>query len=250
MLTPTSLRWFNTANNPEAFVFAGFMGSVPAWEHFAHEWDRLLRESPVLTAKGFKNLLRRKRDSPRVLKFVEVLKDCEVYRVSVIIPRKAFQDGVIAELPKWQSRGLAEDAVSLFRNEYYFGFFATIMSILIPMAQVAKKSTKLEVVYDLNIQEVENLKTGYRDFLTNVPDVAARLAQEPHGETDDDFMPLQAADLVSWHIHRDFFERQHGREHIDSVWSALKELNTYPPIVLGEADLRRACWNRLDQILG
>jgi hypothetical protein len=44
----------------EAFVFAGFMGSVPAWEHFAHEWDRLLRESPVLTAKGFKNLLRRK----------------------------------------------------------------------------------------------------------------------------------------------------------------------------------------------
>ena len=37
------------------------------------------------------------------------------------------------------------------------------------------------------IHEVEKLKGGYKDFITSVPDVAAKLLREPHGETDEDF---------------------------------------------------------------
>jgi hypothetical protein len=145
------------------------MAGVTEWRHFADEWRRLLNESPVLTAKGFKNLLRRNQNSRRVLNFTEVLKECNAHRVSIIIPRTAFENGVIAELPKWQGRGLDQDAISLFRNEYYFGFFATIMYILVPMVEVADEGTKLEVIYDLNIQELEKLKSGYKEFLTRSP---------------------------------------------------------------------------------
>ncbi len=235
----------------EAFVFAGFFGSVRAWKHFADKWDVLLKEPPVLTAKGFKNLLRRKRNSDRVLKFVRLLEQRGLYRISVCIPRAHYEKAVLAELPKWRRLGLTEDAIWLIRNEYYFGFFCIVESLLVPMVELPiDKATKLEVIYDLNVHEREKLKAGYEEFVNSVPEDADRLNGEPHGETDEDFMPLQAADLYSWHLHRDYVETQQGREHKDSVWDALKALSTYPPLVLSEADLRgMARWDALEGLL-
>src|SRR5712692_7803810 len=90
----------------EAFIFAGFFGGVRQWELFAVKWDELLKEPPALTAKGFKSLLRRERNSWRVANFVQVLHECGVYRISLCIPRHAYEKAVLSELPKWQSRGL------------------------------------------------------------------------------------------------------------------------------------------------
>jgi hypothetical protein len=73
--------------------------------------------------------------------------------------------------------------------------------------------------------------------LESLPEESKRLAREPHGETDEDQMPLQAADLLAWHAHRDFVETQNSREHKDSVWSALQDLNTYPLDVITEEQL-------------
>ncbi len=94
----------------EAFVFAGFFGSVRTWENFAHKWEALLKRPPILTAKGFKTLLRRKRTSDRVVEFVKVLNDSGVYRISVCIPRKAYEKAVLAEVPRLRRLGLTEDA--------------------------------------------------------------------------------------------------------------------------------------------
>jgi hypothetical protein len=41
---------------------------------------------------------------------------------------------------------------------------------------------------------------------------------------DNTFMPLQAADLLEWHTHRDFVESKKSNIHSDAVWSALKDL--------------------------
>ena len=60
------------------------------------------------------------------------------------------------------------------------------------------------------------------------PKMQTVFMEEPHSETDEDFTPLQAADLYAWHLHRDYVETQLGREHKDSVWDALKGLRTYP----------------------
>jgi hypothetical protein len=236
----------------QAFIFAGFFGSVRQWEHFVHKWEPLLNEHPVLSAKGFKNSLRRRRPHyRRILKFVQIIKECKVFRISVIIPRKAYENAVLAELPKWESHGLDVGAINLIRNEYYFGFFSIVEALLIPMVELPiDKMTKLEVIYDLNIHERQKLITGYEEFVKVLPEDAARLHGEPRGERDEDFTPLQAADLYALHLHRDFIEKQHGRKYENSVWTALQGLDAYHQIILNESDLRgMARWDHLEEML-
>jgi hypothetical protein len=109
---------------------------------------------------------------------------------------------------------------------------------------------KLEVIYDLNVQEVETLRSGYKELLTAAPEEVDRLAGEPHGESDEEFLPLLAADLLSWHMHRDFVATQSGREHKDTVWTALKALKSYRTLVLNEDSLRKmARWGELEKLL-
>ena len=40
-----------------AFVFAGFLGPLRAWEQFADLWEPLLKRRQQLTAKGFKRMV-------------------------------------------------------------------------------------------------------------------------------------------------------------------------------------------------
>ncbi|MGA3229003.1 MAG: DUF3800 domain-containing protein [Candidatus Binatus sp.] len=235
----------------DCFIFAGFFGTVRKWENHAHKWFDLLNQAPALSAKSFKRLLRKERNSERVLGFVGALKECELFRISVCIPRKAYENAILAEIPKFRKLGLSEDAIWIVRNEYYFAFFCIIDSILIPMELAADKSDKLQVIYDENIHERGKLKSGYREFLVSMPEDAARLKGEPIGDTDDDVLGLQSADLYAWHLHRDLVEKEHGREHRDSVWEALKTIKEYPgSFVLTESDLRKmARWDALEHIL-
>jgi hypothetical protein len=233
----------------EAFIFAGYLGTVRAWESFMHKWVPLLKHPRPLSAGGFKNLVRRKRrNKDRLRGFVSVIKECRLHRVSVTIPRIAYENAILVELPQWERRGLDADAIKLIRNEYFFGFWAVAMHVLLPMSWT-NDQLRLEIIYDLNVQEVEKLKQGYRDFQLTVPEERF-LKGEPHGETDDDFMPLLAADMIAWHIHRDYVETQLGRIYQDPIWNELKALSTYPPMILDESDLRSmARWEYLDKVL-
>ena len=247
-LMPVRLQLFldeSGLGQTDFFIFAGFLGTVRMWERFTRAWQPLLNEPPKLSAKGFKNHLRRKRNSKRLLDFVRILADSGVHRVSSIIPRVAFERAIFDELPKWQGR-LEPEVIQLLQNEYYFGFWHILMHVLLPMSWV-NKNLRLEVIYDLNIQEEVKLKTGYRGLIENVPE-ANLLADEPHGESDDELMPLQAADLVAWHVRRDCLEAEAGRKHNDTVWAALKSLSTYPESILNENDLRQIVgWSELEK---
>jgi hypothetical protein len=233
----------------QAFIFAGFLGSARQWEAFVHAWKPLLEKPPILRAKGFKNTLRRKRNNKRMLGFTSVLRECEgLRRVSVTIPNKAYKIAVLDEIPKWQGR-LDTEALELLDNPYYFGFYVMMMQVLLPMVQSLGDKAELEVIYDENIQEAEKVKSGYREFLAQTPE-AKQLRREPRSENDDKFMPLLAADLLAWHMRRDFSERQQGREHQDTVWDALDDLPKYPPLVLNEAELWKiVAWDELEKRL-
>lgn len=121
--------------------------------------------------------------------------------------------------------------------------------MLIP---VVGKTVKLEVIYDLNIQEEKKIRMAYKEFVKNLPQYADRVKGEPRGESDDNFTALQPADLYAWHLYRDYIYRQAGQEHKDLVWDALKTLAAYPSdgTVLSEAALRQiARWDALEEIL-
>lgn len=234
----------------EAFIFAGFVGPLREWEAFAHGWAQRLNKRRVLSAQGFKTHLRRTPNSKRIGGFVRVIKKCgKLYRVSVTIPNTAYKTAVLDQIPKWRKRGLRAELLRIIDNPYYFGFYAIMMQVLLPMVWLLAENAQLEVIYDENIQEAEKLKASYKDFLATNPE-AKQLRREPRGETDDQFMPLLAADLLAWHMHRDFVERQLGREYQDTVWTALNELPTCPPLVLNEADLSKiAAWDKFEEML-
>src|SRR5690242_8644220 len=146
----------------EAFIMAGFIGGITQWQHFTRGWSALLNEAPILSAEAFKTLLRRKRNSRRIEKFVGVLNKSGVHRTSVYIPRKSYEKIVLAELPKWKRWGLDEAVIWLIRNEYYFGFFGLLMWILIPMLRHTEDTATLEVIYDRNIHEAKNSALAIR----------------------------------------------------------------------------------------
>jgi hypothetical protein len=145
---------------------------------------------------------------------------------------------VLAELARLEKAFGADNIVEVYEllsNQYYFAFFFIVMQVLLPMVWT-NPNLRLEVIYDLNIHERPKLNLGYQGLTEHISE-AQFLVGEPHGERDEDFAPLLAADLAAWHIHKDYVEQQHNRQHSDSVWRILQDGSIYPR---QDIDLKRA----------
>ena len=225
----------------EAFVFAGFIGDVHQWEDFSHYWAPIMNEEkPLWTADTLKDN-RGKKNHPRILRLVEAIAKSGIARVQFRIPDSDYEIAVKGNLQSWfRNKEIDEEGFKRLDNPYLFGFYSNLLSVLGAIRE--HEGVELDVIYDCNMEHRERLEDAYQGFLeSNIPDeVKAMLPKVPLPRSDKTFMPLQAADLLAWHAHRDFVKSKEGKPHADAVWLALKELPKVVDDTWDANDLRLA----------
>lgn len=224
----------------EAFVFAGFIGDVHQWEDFTHYWTPIMNEDPLWSADILKDK-RGTKDNQRILRLVDAIAKSQIARVQFRIPDTDYKIAVKDNLQSWfRNKEIDEESFERLDNPYLFAFYSNLLNVLGAIRE--HEGVELDVIYDCNIEHRERLEDAYQGFLeSNIPaEVKAMLPKMPIPRNDKTFMPLQAADLLAWHTHRDFVKSKEGNAHADAVWLALKELPTVVDDTWYAMDLRLA----------
>jgi hypothetical protein len=85
---------------------------------------------------------------------------------------------------------------------------------------------KIQIYFDHQggISE-RRLREAFDEFMGGAaPELAARIADAPEFKDDKCVLPLQAADLIAWHIRRHIYEMQRGAELDTAIYSELLSL--------------------------
>lgn len=177
------------------FVLAGYLNSAGCWNEFGGEWKQLLQRPPALSRlKGkeafglrgeFKGWSQSDRDR-RLLKLAKLIGRYSPKGIAFVIQSQDFNQ-VVKTAPS-----------SPFQNPDFMAYFLSLATIL-PMVQCRFPSQKLEIIFDSGLVRPRQAAEAYEQLLAKAPGLAALLAsREPRFEDDEQFPPLQAADLLAY----------------------------------------------------
>ncbi len=207
------------------FILAGYVGRDRNWIELDRKWRDLLRKHRLKYLKGteagnlagqFNRWTAEKRDD-LVLQFVRLIKQYALIGVRVVIPHQDFR------------RSLRFDAMvrrgRWYFKQPYFVAFDCVFGAVLSYARKRSQFEKVDFIFDNGLVDRRNLSFAYDPLLKSLGSDVLLLAGAPIFRDDKDFAPLQAADLLAWHIRRDFYERSNGRSFESQVWSSLSEFN-------------------------
>jgi hypothetical protein len=178
-------------------VLAGFITTVEAWQRFSDSWRNALDKKPKLKYLRMVEARRRKdqfngfseaqRDA-RMQEFYSVIEDAKPIGIASMIRWEDFK-----EFSRW-----FESPVSV-----YSVLYNNIMFNVLNVVRKRFRDQKVEIVFDdqgvtgtkaasINDWATLSLSSKYRNVLSG----------RPVHRSDKDVMPLQAADVLAWHLRR------------------------------------------------
>ncbi len=243
------------------YLLAGYSARVRVWKDFTHEWQTELDQYPRLKfihakeAYGWKGEFgadkygqdsewtathgrrnRKERDA-RLLKFAKIIvkhlqPDNDSHGVTWLVSHKEYSD-FVGKLSKVKTATIQDHRdFEKIKNPYYLSFQKVLGQEL--KLRVAKgifdgDVEKTEVLFDEDIDNPYNLENGFKDFMEVLRLEDPRFLnffQNKKPEYRDDKLnpPLQAADLLAWHLRRMCWEISRGAtKYDDDVWRELSE---------------------------
>lgn len=229
--------WFDESGKTElpVYLLAGYVGGQTMWEDFSDEWQAELNRPPTLPylhckeSQLFKGWTASERVE-RILRFVAIIRKYRPRRVTFMLRHVDYRElySVISEHP-----AMPRAERRMLKNQYYTAF--VVMLTVMLKAQATKwrehgARELIEILFDEGIDRWQRLKLGFEGFVTSVkkndPDLLQLLINKNAEFRDDKLLlPLQAADLLAWHLRRLCYELSQGNvayQH-DPVWNALFE---------------------------
>ena len=210
-----------------AFVLAGYIAEAAQWAAFADAWQAVLdlpspRGLPPIGALKTKDAFQlRNRKSrffgwteaerdERLLRFAKVANSHAIRSIQCLIPTKDFKQilGVIEPVrPYWLA-------------------FHSLIGALAKFAAERGPEEQVEIYFDIQGDESEDrLRASFRQVIAQIrPDLAKRIAGEPCFKDDEVVLPLQAADLIAWHMRRNIYEAVKGGVLSSVVWTELMDI--------------------------
>lgn len=246
------------------YVLAGFSAQKDIWEDFADEWQDELRQSPRLrylkasdaynlegefgydkgtnTVSEWVRVHGRGNTSARdarLSRFVKIIAKHlapdprESYGLTWMLSHREYED--IIQRMKSVKTATVKDLQEIeqhIRNPYYLSFQRILKDeLLLRAAQnmYRRTSEKTEILFDEGIDNPVNLEKAFREFVEVVrmdnPDWVDFLQNKtPEYRDDKCNPPLQAADLLAWHIRKMRLEISRGATtYDDPIWLELHE---------------------------
>jgi hypothetical protein len=205
-----------TANGQGFYVLAGFVAPAAAWAQFSNDWQAVLDLKPKL--EYFKmneaNLLlgqfakergwTEAKRNDRLIDFARVITKYAGIRIFASV-RQSYFERYISHIPLTY-RSLASDTP-------YIYLFTTLLVTVMVRSYRFGINEPCDFIFDNQSGIEEEIFSNWKTFRTvahQAPSPRNLLGSRPRFENDQDFLPLQAADLFASQV-RLSLERNTGR---------------------------------------
>lgn len=206
----------------QMFVFAGFVLSFEEWMPFVSAWQAVLDEHPRIEYFKMKEAHRRDKQfasfsvpqrDKKIQGLLSVILNHRPTRLQSAIPYAAYEEAFKGKIAKGTD------------YPYFLGYYEVIGVWLRYHYCYGPKHQKVDFVFDDQQKEGDIAVSAWRVAADALPEHSKPLiGGKPIQRDEKTFVPLQAADLLAWHVRRDYAERFAGREFDDPVWGALQTL--------------------------
>jgi hypothetical protein len=205
----------NDGKSP-VFILAGYIASAENWERFSNEWEKTLKPEDGMNlgvlkmADVYRNRVRGSRyygwaddqRDQRLKSLIKVINSHALHGIVSIVPYKTYDAFIKGKF----------NPPSLDRA-CFLSFFG-IMTRLLAVAQQLKLDDRIDFIFDS--QDSENkplLMAEYDRFISLAPpEIRALSGGYPEFKRDEDSLPLQAADMLAWHVRRYYFDLYNGKD--------------------------------------
>ena len=229
--------WFDESGKGQepVYLLAGYVGKKTMWEDFADDWQAELDRTPCLPylhaneSQLFKGWAPEERIE-RLLRFVAIIRNHQPVGITFMLKQDEYRQffSVISRHPT-----ITPAERRMLKNPYYHSFTMILKIMLKAQAKKWKESgvrELIEVLFDDDIDRLQRLKLGFAGFVATVkkqnPEYLDLLINKDAECRDDKvFLPLQACDLLAWHLRRHCFEIARGNPAYrhDPVWASLRK---------------------------
>jgi hypothetical protein len=198
------------------FVMVGYVAPAEEWARFSDEWAAVLRLHPAVAILKTKEAMKLRGEFYRVTEADRDKKLCGLYdvidrhvsfEVSAVIPMEPFN--------RIFGNGVLPSAAA---NPYYHALSGLVSGLARHQIQIGM-TEKIDFVFDERVMEQSKLLSIWGRLVAEAPDdVKPMLGRTPVFKSDSDVLPLQAADLETWWLHRRWRERLLGEARIEYPW--------------------------------
>jgi hypothetical protein len=179
------------------FVLAGLVGSAEVWAEFSDEWAACLKQSPSIPVFKMKDAMGR--PSGHFFGMTESERDAKLLALARIINRypKIATFSIIDLDAHAQTWALGPKPQS---EPYFWPYQNTIMAVCHALWDAGWRE-RFEIIYDEDVIFGPRARPWYpaikKMFEMTYPEQGAILPVDPMFKTDDEFLPLQAADMFA-----------------------------------------------------
>ena len=204
------------------FVFAGFVLPFEEWLPFVDAWQGVLDKHPKIDYFKMKETHRR---NGQFQGFTVLQRDRKIQQLLSLIlhyrPTR-LQSAISYALYEEAFKGKIAPGTD---HPYFLGYYEVIGVWLRYQYCHGPKNQKVDFVFDEQQKEGDIAVSAWRVGAEELPEYLKPLTGgKPVQRDDKTFIPLQAADLLAWHVRRNDAEQFAGREFNDTVWAALQSL--------------------------
>jgi hypothetical protein len=186
------------------FVLAGLIADSENWATFSDEWNACLKERPAIQrfkmrdAAGCSGEFRGFQPSDRDSKLRQL---CRIINRHANLLAYTIID-LTAHAETWAKIAWAES-----RDPYFWPFQNTIMNAALSLWDLGLRE-RFEIIFDENVIFGPRAKMWYpliREVMRiREPEAYDILPIDPLFRSDDEFLPIQAADLFAWILRHGF----------------------------------------------
>jgi hypothetical protein len=197
------------------FVLAGYVAKQEQWEAFALEWQKALdhpEPAPIAVLKTnqiyrnnvpntmFHGWTNEQRDE-RLKLLIRAISNHVLHGIVSVIPIEPYQ-----RLMKGKFNPDALD------QPYFLSFFGVLVRLL-KLSHTLKLGDKLDLIFDEQAIDKAMLTAQFEKCMAVAPPRLRELcAGMPKFKSDEEALPLQAADLLAWHARRYYYDQYSGKE--------------------------------------
>jgi Protein of unknown function (DUF3800) len=208
--------YIDDSADDSVFVLAGFVAPAEMWAKFSDAWQAALNAEPKIWSLKTKDAMRLQGQfhqwSPdarneKLAALYRVIDRHASFEVFAIIPMEAFKKVFAdAEIPK------------RMKDPYYHAFSGLVG--MVAQAQIEQgMPEKIDFIFDEQVMHQTHILSAWAATKRDAPpNVKPMLGATPIFKSDDEVLPIQAADLQAWWVRRREREKIHGLDPLEYPW--------------------------------
>ncbi len=193
--------------HPPVYVLAGFISTAEKWERFERDWQEQLDNPPKI--EYFK-MTEANALQGQFSKFKKEQRDQKLRSLMSVISEHAMA-GLYAkaDISDWQDILRRKIAPAL--NTPYVPLANELMEEIIHALDLEHEEYSIDFIFDEQRHLSDLLQANWTHFHNSLLPRRNRHVSRPQHQNNKNFPPLQAADLLAWHIRNWYAEREEGK---------------------------------------